>query len=486
MSHILLKKVQDNLISAPASNYVKFFSNDSDGGLLYYMNNSGVATPVGSGSSNPVIDTTYSNLYSLYSSDGFATGSYYYINDFQSIYDQPDFYFDGTPKSSLDIKTASSYPVVVLATSKNTLAVDAYQPDLPKDSIKYDITWNTTELGNNAKGRITERIDTDGNRTDYDHKTVLYKRYYEYEKDTSLTGTITDWNCITGTVSGSGTSFTTEVSIGDVILLDTTQPSGGDLDYTIGLKVKTVVDNTTITVEVDSLYTGGVPSSVTLSNSTSINPLDYSFTSKNYTFWMSTQTGNYSSYKEFYFGQYDANDYDEVFTFISGGTSVNNYIGNYSSRYLSTYYNNTLILSNIAFTDSYSSYNKIGDSSYNNHFYGFASNNTISGSFYNNTILGDATDNNIIGGRVYNNIFGNMNDNLISAQFNGNIIDTTQTFKSNSIRIDFSMSISDYDLTSATHIYGTYNCDLFSNSNGDIKLSYYNGSNALTVVDIDA
>ena len=94
MSHILLKKVQDNLISAPASNYVKFFSNDSDGGLLYYMNSSGVATPVGAGSYNSVIDTTYSNLYSLYSSNGFATGSYYYINDFRSIYEQPDFYFD--------------------------------------------------------------------------------------------------------------------------------------------------------------------------------------------------------------------------------------------------------------------------------------------------------------------------------------------------------------------------------------------------------
>jgi hypothetical protein len=47
------------------------------------MNSSGVATPVGAGSYNSVIDTTYSNLYSLYSSNGFATGSYYYINDFR-------------------------------------------------------------------------------------------------------------------------------------------------------------------------------------------------------------------------------------------------------------------------------------------------------------------------------------------------------------------------------------------------------------------
>jgi hypothetical protein len=37
-----------------------------------------------------------------------------------------------------------------------------------------------------------------------------------------------------------------------------------------------------------------------------------------------------------------------------------------------------------------------------------------------------------------------------------------------------------------THIYGTYSCDIILTSGLDVKLSYYNGSNALTVVDITA
>jgi hypothetical protein len=329
MSHILLKKVQDNLISAPASNYVKFFSNDSDGGLLYYMNSSGVATPIGS--YNPIIDTTYSNLYSLYQSDGFATGSYYYINDFQTIYEQPDFYFDDKPKTVLSLTSSTSYPIVVLATSKNTLAVDAYQPDYPKDEIKYDFTWNETEFGNPAKGRITERIDVDGNRTDYDHRTIKFKRYQNYERDLQLNGFINNWDCITGTVSGSATTFMTDLSIGDIIILDSHSAWGGDKSYTIGLKVKTKVSDTTITVEVDSLYTGGVPSTVLLNNVvTQIIPTtNYTFGSKLYTFW-STIPGDFTSYKEVYFSQFDDGDFDNLYTFHVGGASVNNYIGNYS------------------------------------------------------------------------------------------------------------------------------------------------------------
>jgi hypothetical protein len=136
---ILLKRVQDNLVPTPAPNHIKFFSNDNDGGILYYINSSGDSEPVGSGSYKPVIDTTYSNLYSLYISNGLVTGSYYYINNFQSIYDEPDFYFDNKPKSILENKAGDTRPIIVLATSKNTLAIDAYQPDYPKDKIKYAI-----------------------------------------------------------------------------------------------------------------------------------------------------------------------------------------------------------------------------------------------------------------------------------------------------------------------------------------------------------
>ncbi len=488
MSHILLKKVQGSLISSPASNYIKIFSNADDGGLLSYKDSSGVAVSIGNGGSgttyDPVIGITYSSLYSLYQSDGFATGSFYYISDFQSIYDQPDFYFDGTPKTVLGNKVSSSYPIIVLATSKNTLAVDAYQPDFSNDVIKYDISWNETELGNSAKGRITERIDQDGNRTDYDHRTIRFKRYLDYERvGSSLSGTITSWDCITGTVSGSSTQFSTDVSVNDVVILDSSYAYGGDKNYTIGLKVKTIIDNTTIVVATSSLYAADVPVDVTLSNSTLIEPENYSFTTKNYTFWLASSTGGYTSYKEVYFSQSDDNEFDESYTFQIGALS--NYIGNYSQKYLNASYNNTLILSNNVLSNVNSSYNKIGDNSYNNHFEGFATGNKIGSSFYGNTILGGITYNNI-GSKFYDNYIGDMDSNSIFSEFGRNFTSVTQSFRSNSINIDMSMSILNYNFTSATHIHSSYNCSIFSNSTGSIKLSYYDGYNTLTVVDVDA
>jgi hypothetical protein len=492
MSHILLKKVQDNLISSPASNYIKIFSNANDGGLLYYKDSSGTPTPIGNGGGSgtthdPVIGITYSSLYSLYQSDGFATGSFYYISDFQSIYDQPDFYFDGTPKTVLENKVSTSHPIIVLATSNNTLAIDAYQPDFSNDVIKYDITWNETEFSNSAKGRITERIDQYGNRTDYDNRTIRFKRYLDYEKvGSSLSGTITSWDCITGTVSGSSTQFNTDVSVNDVIILDSSYAYGGDKNYTIGLKVKTVINNTTIIVATSSLYAASVPVDVALSNSALIEPENYSFVTKNYIFWLANSTGNYTSYKEIYFGQSDEGEFDEFLTFQTGsGVSLNNYIGNYSHKYLSGSYNNTLILPNNVLSNVNSSYNKIGDDSYNNHFEGFAAGNKISSSFYGNTILGNFTYNNI-GSKFYDNYIGDMDSNSIFSEFGRNFTSVTQSFRSNSINIDMSMSILNYNFTNATHIHSSYNCSVFSNSTGSIKLSYYDGYNALTVVDIDA
>ena len=494
MSHILLKKVQDNLISTPASNYVKIFSNDSDGGLLYYMNSSGNAIAVGAGSYNPIVDITYSDLYSLYTDDSFATGSYYYINDFQSIYEEPDFYFDDKPKSVLETKNGAIRPIIVLATSYNTLAVDAYQPDYPKDKIKYDFTWNETEFGNDAKGRITERIDVYGNRTDYDHRDIKFKRYQSYERDTQLSGTITSWDCITGTVSGSSTAFMSDLSTGDIILLDSHIAWGGDISYTIGLKVKTKVNNTTITVEVDSLYTGGVPSNVSLSNGSLITPTDYLDTfgapaTLSYTFWSSTPTGDYTSYKEVYFGQYDIEDYDRFYTFQVGGTSLNNYIGNYSQKYLSGSYNNTLILSNNVFTNTYSSYNKLEGTCYNNHFEQGALNNIINAGIgaysFNNNIIKGGFNNNTIKGVFSNNYIGDMENNTFY-HFSNNFTDMTDNFQFNSVKCVVSNLNLIVSGGSPTHIYNQYNCDVILTSGFDVKLSYYNGSSALTVVDIDA
>lgn len=487
MSNILIKQVQDTLITSPASNYIKIFSNLNDGGKLYYKDNSGVSSPISGESYTPVIDTTYSNLYSLYQSSGFATGSYYNITDFDSVYDQPDFYFDDTLKTSLTTKGKPAIPyqsIVVMATSKNTLCPDAYQPYYPKDTIKYDITWRYTETHVNAKGRITERVDSNGNRTDYDHRTIRFKRYENYERSGSaLSGTIVSWNCVTGAVLGSSTQFNTDLSAGDIILLDSNIIYGGDLNYTIGLKVKNVIDSLNIEVEVDSLYSSGLPTTITLDSGSQIIATNYSFTGKNYTFWNSNNTGNFNSYKEVYFGQSDDDGFDaEVFTFTTTGFGAgipegvsNNYIGNYSQNYLSGS-NNTLILSNNVFRDNTTNSNKIGHSSYNNHFDAISEYNSISSGFYNNIMLSDFS-NNKIDRDFYNNTIGIMNNNSFYGVFNNNITYSESDFRYNIIKCD----VSNLDLLNSTHIYEGYNCEIFTNSNLDVRLSFYNSSDALVI-----
>lgn len=489
MSNILIKKVQDTLITTPASNYVKLFSNLNDSGKLYYKDSSGVATPVDTQSDPLYVEVTYSELFSLGASSSFVTASYYLITDFDSVYEQPDFYFDGTPKTVLDVKGKPAIPyqpILVMASSYNTLSPDATQPYFPKDKIKYDFTWNKTELNHNAKGRITERIDEFGNRTDYDHRTIRYKRYKSYSRGAQLTGTIASFDCITGSFSATGASFSTDLTHGDIILLDTMS----DLGYNVGLKVINFSNDNNGMVEVDSIYSGygGIPASVSLNNSASITPVNYSFTGKSYNFYIGSDEGIYTSYKEVYFGQSAVNvDYDtEVYTFTSGAT--NNKIGNYSQVYLVDAPNNALILSNNVFNDATTMNNEIGDESYNNHFFASTTGNKIGSKFYNNIILGSCLNNNILS-TFYNNFFGSdLNSNSFFDEFSNNTSSVSQSFRNNTIRtlVTNPLGYGGVDFTSATHVYAKYSCDIFLNSAEVIRLSYYDSVDVLTIDDIDA
>ena len=473
MSHILLKQVPSSSITTPTSTDIKIFSNINDNGVLYYVDNSGNKLPVGSGLYTSFISTTYNDLYSLYTSGQFATGSYYLITDFYTVYEQPTFYFDGTLISQGVTKTTPVRPLLVQAVTYNTLSPYATQPGFPKDRIKYDISWDKTEFYHNAKGRITERIDEFNNRTDYDHRTIKSRRYKTYLRDTQLTGTITGWNCVTGDVTGASTSFDTELSTDDIIIID----SKSDIGYDIGLKVVSVTNATLMTVVVKSLYTGGVPGTVTLDNGSYIIPIDYSFYSKNYDFWITTN-GDYESYTEVYFGQSDDNDYDEYYTFEAG--SYNNTLSDFSKYYLSGNNNNVLTLPS-------------------NVFFASANNNLISGDFYYNTITSTCTSN-VISGKMYGNVIGVLGNNQISGDFYSNINfseisynnfaysfannigDGTSEFRMNRI----SCFVAGQDFTSATHVYGAYNCDIFLNNGFVPRLSYYDFFDILNITNVNA
>jgi hypothetical protein len=164
-------------------------------------------------------EVTYSELGNLISGNSLNLGTFYLITDFQTCYDQPDFDYNGNSiTGSNTYHTSTIEPILVLATSNNTLSPDAYQPTYPNDKIKYDYSFDVTEsTGNPAKGRITERIDDLGNRTDYDHRTILFKRYRTYFQDGTIAGRIIGMN--NGIVTGLNTNFTGNLITGDTILI---------------------------------------------------------------------------------------------------------------------------------------------------------------------------------------------------------------------------------------------------------------------------
>ena len=124
------------------------------------------------------ISVTYADFYNAITNNQLIGGMTYVITDFQTVYDQMDFDAGGSLKPTLVTKTGATEQIWVLALSSNQIADKAYSATYPKDEIQYDWTYNTTLVnGSPAKGRISERIDENNNRTDYDHREIKFIRY---------------------------------------------------------------------------------------------------------------------------------------------------------------------------------------------------------------------------------------------------------------------------------------------------------------------
>jgi hypothetical protein len=126
-----------------------------------------------------VLDTTYDELVILVNTGALIKGSLYRITDYQTIYEQPDYISEGVPVANQDIqiKMGPIEPLTVLALTNSILHCDAYQENYPYDKLKYKLDYTTHRTGAYTKGRIYERIDHNNNRTDFDHRHVLFKRY---------------------------------------------------------------------------------------------------------------------------------------------------------------------------------------------------------------------------------------------------------------------------------------------------------------------
>jgi hypothetical protein len=374
----------------------------------------GATGPAGVGFAS-ITNILYADLRTAIDESSLVNGAYYKITDFKTCYDRPDYYVNKNHKHNVMYHETVVHPIVVLATSTNTISSTAYQPDFPNDRIQYDWTWNSTEHTESpAFGRITERIDEYNNRTDYDHRTIEFIRYLSYDKGDKLTGGIASYNHTSGVITGYSTQFLSEVSANDILF--------SDYDgLAFGLKVINVVDNLLLTTVVDQSFDG------------------FDFSGDSFDFYKGVSTGNYDRYNESYIGQYLQEDWVTYKTFALDGTALNNYIGNYSNFYIQGGLDNSwfLLANNVFYSESSKIYsNHIGDRSYNNTAMYWFVRNTIAGRFYNNNIRHNGFYSNTIGEYCSDNeIRDSFYENKIGSGFNRNSINNT--FAYNTLLNDF-------------------------------------------------
>jgi hypothetical protein len=133
---------------------------------------------------------TFAQLKSAMSAHTLKGGASYQMTDFTTIYDQPDFHANGTPKDTVVVKTASVEHLVFIANSDSTFDSYVSSIEYPSDRLTFD--WNyviTESMSAPAKGRISERIDERNNRADYDFRKVLYLRY----ESSTGSGIFSEW-----------------------------------------------------------------------------------------------------------------------------------------------------------------------------------------------------------------------------------------------------------------------------------------------------
>ena len=160
-------------------------ANVAMGGTDNVLTNNANWIPYSTGGGGGIAFTsvTYAALNVLIATLSLVEGNYYLINDYQTIYDQPDYDAAGNPKPVVTTNTGTVEPLIVQASSVNQINERAISTLFPLDVIQYDVSFTNTEVMNaSAKGRIILRTDDNNNTTNYDHRQVVFKRY---EKTTS-------------------------------------------------------------------------------------------------------------------------------------------------------------------------------------------------------------------------------------------------------------------------------------------------------------
>jgi hypothetical protein len=331
---------------------------------------------------------TYSGLTIASSTNSLIVGQYYLMADFQTCYDQPNYTNQGVAITTGNYKTGTTEPILLLAISANEFSPTVYSTLYPKDKISYDFTWDTTEVtGSPAKGRITERIDQYNNRADYDFRAVQFIRYQSFFSEDYYNGTVSIDGL--GNVVGSGTSFDSTFSVGNILGIHS--PNGGNL---IGgfayYEILTISGATGMTVTGTTFYTENNKYYSRGNSSSNRSP-----------FKCNVPTSSYTGFTEYY----TFNDND----------SFNTYLGDNKDY-------DTFILSNNVFLDGTYINNTFGGNVIGNTFDDDMDNNTCGPFFQYNIITNDFDDNTIGPEFTFNFIECDMQGNTIVGNFDRNML----------------------------------------------------------------
>jgi hypothetical protein len=474
-------------------------------GTATFTNNTGGTFSVNGFST--LVDVTFNDLVNLISSNLLVAGGFYQITDFQTIYDQPDFDSLGNPKGIVSTLYGSVEPLIVKAITNNEISNQVLSSVYGSDVLLYDWTFQTTEvMGVSAKGRITQRIDNFNNKTPYDHRVVLFKRYetingsgvYDSYKDT---GFASDSSIPTFGIDSYNNNIPFYYNPGLVFLLPNNIIGDNAIDNTIGdlffnntigdyflsnvvsddFNSNTILDgfnsNTisrsfienNIGIAVYSNFFGELCQRNVIANNFQYNNLgDYfqdniidddflhNIIDNLFTFNIIGQTFQYNTIGN----TCDTNNIGQLFEYNQignrfrgntiGNEFKNNLIGNYfgensNGNIIGTNFQGNSILDNFGIDSLNNPYpNTIDNDFKNNQIGNFFYDNTIGDNFQKNVIGVEFGSNTINNGEFYRNKIGdNFYNNTIDINFNDNTIGNY--FQDNIISFDFkNNNIKDY------------------------------------------
>ena len=477
-----------------------------------------------------VVSKTHAEMKSMEASSQFLAGQWYLITDFKTIYEQAQ-YNTLEVFSGAVVKTdAPVNPIMVLAIGSNKLSPVAFQPDFPEDVVMYELSYTLpVNISTPTKGRITYRKDNKGNECNWDFRNVKFLRY------PNIAGEYVDTY---DSGNGAAQEFTTfgvayVNSYNNKFIVDKVS---GALDPDTAAAVLDLPNIVCLGKIRDSNITG-VLRNITLKSDSGI----FNFTGKFRLIDVlvkSNQSIKTVSFENAYGININANGYienthfknfaedvsitttsyilDNVFSYVSSTTYALSILKN---NQIQADVNNTVSMATGEFKDNI--FQSFRDNDLNGSAISFTGNNidvftlnSVTGSFIQNSgkkVTGNDfkrtinnelgflfADNNIgenfgssssISTTPGNRIFGIFTGNTVDDNCRGNVIFnevSNMTFGNDFNQNIIDCALTGLNLTTATHVYNNYNCKIYRNAAGQVKLSYYDQYDAEQTVLVTA